>query len=85
MGYKKPLLDCNLCPHLARFVSTHLKSSEPKNSQGPVTLLEVTRLICSCSLSRSQVGLRGPRALDHVFGKRFCLELTETNTWIGHI
>ena len=42
-----------------------------KKPQGPVTLLEVTRLVCSHWLSRSRVGLRGPRALGHVFGKRF--------------
>ena len=42
-----------------------------KKPQGPVTLLEVTNLACLRSLSRSRVGLRGPRALGHVFGKRF--------------
>ena len=42
-----------------------------KKPQGPVALLEATHLACSHSLSRSPVGLRGPRALGHVFGKRF--------------
>jgi len=47
-------------------------SKQPaKKPQGPVTLLEVTHLACSRSLSRSRVGLRGARALGHVFGKRF--------------
>ena len=49
----------------------HLVSSQLKKPQGPVTLLEVTNLACLRSLSRSRVGLRGPRALGHVFGKRF--------------
>jgi len=42
-----------------------------KKPQGPVTLLEVTHLACLRSLSRSWVGLSGPGALGHVFGKRF--------------
>jgi hypothetical protein len=52
----------------------HLVRSQSKKPQGPVTLLEVTHLACLHSLSRSQVGLRGPRALGHVFGKRFLAE-----------
>ena len=54
-----------------RFHPIRLVSSQPKKPQGPVTLLEVTYLACLRSLSRSRVGLRGPRALGHVFGKRF--------------
>ena len=53
-------------------------SKQPaKKPQGPVTLLEVTHLACSRSLSRSRVGLRGPRALGHVFGKRFVVDRYE--------
>ena len=48
-----------------------------KKPQGPVTLLQVTHLVCSRSISRSRVGLRGPRALGHVFGKRFVLNRYE--------
>ena len=55
----------------------HLVSSQSKKPQGPVTLLEVTHLACLHSLSRSQVGLRGPRTLGHVFGKRFLAERYE--------
>jgi len=55
----------------------HLVSSQSKKPQGPVTLLEVTHLACLHSLSRSQVGLRGPRALGHVFGKRFVVDRYE--------
>ena len=58
----------------------HLVSSQSKKPQGPVTLLEVTHLACLYSLSRSQVGLRGPWALGHVFGKRFWLR--DINTGI---
>ena len=47
---------------------------KPKKPQGPVALLEATHLPCSRSLSRSQAALRGPRALGHVFGKRFVFE-----------
>ena len=54
-----------------------LVSSQPKKPQGPVTLLEATHLACSHSLSRSRVGLRGPRALGHVFGKRFVVNRYE--------
>ena len=50
---------------------------KPKKPQGPVTLLKVTHLACLRSLSRSQVGLRGPRALGHVFGKRFVIQKYE--------
>ena len=50
---------------------------KPKKPQGPVTLLKVTHLACLRSLSRSQVGLRGPRALGHVFGKRFIADRYE--------
>ncbi len=57
-----------------RFYPIRLVSSQPKKSQGPVTLLEVTHLACLRSLSRSQVGLCGPRALGHVFGKRFAAQ-----------
>ena len=59
------------------FYPTRLVSSQLKKPQGPVTLLEVTHLACLRSLSRSQVGLRGPRALGHVFGKRFVLNRYE--------
>ena len=48
-----------------------------KKPQGPVTLLEVTHLVCPRPLSRSWVGLRGPRALGHVFGKRFVVNRYE--------
>ena len=48
-----------------------------KKPQGPVALLEVTHLACLRSLSRSRVGLRGPRALGHVFGKRFVVNRYE--------
>ena len=48
---------------MRRFYPIRLVSSQPKKPQGPVTLLEVTHLACSHSLSRSQVGLCGPRAL----------------------
>ena len=51
-----------------------LVSSQPKKPQGPVTLLEVTHLACLRSLNRSRVGFRGPRALGHVFGKRFVVD-----------
>ena len=47
---------------------------KPKKSQGPVTPLEATHLVCSHSLSRSWLGPRGPQALGHVFGKRFVFE-----------
>ena len=53
-----------------RFHPIRLVTSQPKKPQGPVTLLEVTHLACLRSLSRSQVDLRGLRALGHVFGKR---------------
>ena len=54
-----------------RFYPIRLVSSQPKKPQGPVTLLKVTHLACLRSLSISQAALRGPRALGHVFGKRF--------------
>ena len=50
---------------------------KPKKPQGPVALLEATHLACSHSLSRSWLGLRGPRALGHVFGKRFVVNRYE--------
>ena len=50
---------------------------KPKKSQGPVTPLEATHLVCSHSLSRSWLGPRGPRALGHVFGKRFVVNRYE--------
>ena len=42
-----------------------------------MTLLEVTHLACSRALSGSQVALREPRALGHVFGKRFVVNRYE--------
>ena len=60
-----------------RFHPIRLVSSQPKKPQGPVTLLEVTNLACLRSLSRSRVGLRGPRALGHVFGKHFVIQRYE--------
>ena len=60
-----------------RFYPIRLVSSQSKKSQWPVTLLEATHLACLRLLSRSQVGLRGPRALGHVFGKRFLAERYE--------
>ena len=50
-----------------------LVSSQPKKPQGPVTLLEVTYLVCSSLLGRSPVGLRGPGARA-MFWKTFCGE-----------
>ena len=64
-----------------RFYPIRLVSSQPKKPQGPVTLLEVTHLACSRSLSRSQVGLRGPRALGHVFGRRLAVERYGARSW----
>ena len=69
-SYRLGLLKIRLGP-------IRLVSSQPKKPQGPVTLLKVTHLACLRSLSRSQVGLRGPRALGHVFGKRFVIQKYE--------
>ena len=69
-SYRLGLLKIRLGP-------IRLVSSQPKKPQGPVTHLEITYLVCSSLLSRSPVGLRGPRALDHVFGKRFVIQKYE--------
>ena len=53
--------------------NTFSKQSAKKTS-GARHAFEVNSFGSPNSLSRSQVGLRGPRALGHVFGKRFLAE-----------
>ena len=60
-----------------RFYPIRLVSSQPKKTSGARHAFGSNSSDLSNSLSRSRVGLRGPRALGHVFGKRFVVNRYE--------
>ena len=74
MGYIWVTKDCRLRVNQALFdaLAAVAFSKQPvKKTSGARHAFEVNLFGSPNSLSRSGVGLRGPRALGHVFGKRF--------------
>ena len=74
MGYKWVTKNCGFVVNQALFdaLAAVAFSKKPvKKTSGARHAFEVNSFGSPNSLSRSQVGLRGPRALGHVFGKRF--------------
>jgi hypothetical protein len=80
LGYKWVTKNCGFAVNQALFdalAAVAFNKQPVKKPSGARHAFGSNSSDLSNSLSRSRVGLRGPRALGHVFGKRFLAERYE--------